>query len=549
MPSVYIPSYDTHVKFVHGHETTLLNAPYFKSKLSPIPIAYFLYKAISYKLHNEIKRIPGLTIASLEEYGNYSLVNLYSKMRPFLDNYENDLNFVGNLIDAVADYTKMPKDMCIKVNKNTTVTLNEVKKIYKNLNEDFLMFIQKKGRKIEDLQLKDLVEIDLTDLPWYMKNTQKDLKDIIIMGHTHLPNVEIDNDNMEYINTGFMCSSIPNLKRTPITYGIYDISKRTTNLLSASESFNPIKLESYKNLEIEESDPAKKPPFTFGWSVFNASLEFWQEMQAGVLSKAKELGINIITKDEKSSTVEMVTGSMDLIQRGVDALLIAPFDPNLLPEIVEEAKKNQIPVISIDIGTGGADVAAFIVSDSFGGGVFAGEYALVLIEKYKITSKNIAIIQVQKTAPYALLRGQGFKSVMVEKGYKVVAEISANSEEILGYEVMKNILATYKDDLAVVFCENGTMTLGAAKAIDEAGKKGIIMLIGFDSGPSIIEGIKNGSIQGTIGQQPFKMGQIGVETANSILLGEPVAFDDPAQHIILMEVYLVDESGEVKLNI
>jgi ribose transport system substrate-binding protein len=346
-----------------------------------------------------------------------------------------------------------------------------------------------------------------------------------------------------------MCSSIPELKRAPITYGIYNISNGVCNIVKASRGNNVISLDVYKNSGLKIEEDRKMPPFTFGWSVYDASLEFWKEMQAGVLSKGEELGIQIIAKDEKSSAAEMVVGSMELIDSGVDALIIAPYDPNPLPIIVEETKKDEIPVIAIDIGTGGADVNAFIVSDSFGGGVFAGEYALVLIEKYKITSKNIAIIKVQQTAPFALLRGQGFESVMVEKGYKVVAQPTANSVESQAYEAMKIILETYKDDLAVVFSENGTMALGAAKAIDEAGKKGEIMLIGFDSGPSIIEAIKNGSIQGTIAQQPFKMGQIGVETANLILLGETVTFDDPVQHLILMEVFLVDESGEVRPTI
>jgi ribose transport system substrate-binding protein len=114
---------------------------------------------------------------------------------------------------------------------------------------------------------------------------------------------------------------------------------------------------------------------------------------------------------------------------------------------------------------------------------------------------------------------------------------------------MKNILASYKDDLAAVFCENGNMTIGAARAIDEAGQKGKIMLIGFDADTSVIEGIKNGSIQGTIAQQPFKMGQIGVETANDILTGTPVSYDNAAEKLILMEVFLIDEHGEVRDNI
>lgn len=570
-PGAYIPIYDTQIKFVHGHEFTLLNAPYYKSKLAPLPIGYFVHKAIAYKLQRDIKLIPGITVASLDEYGTYSLSNFLSKLPDFLGNYENDLDFINRFINAIAEYTGIPKDISIKVNKNTSVTLNEVKKIYRNLNNDFFHFFEKKRLMLQTVELEDLAEARIEDIPWYLKKNQLGSpKKVVVMGHSHCPNVTLGEDNIEYVDTGFMCPSIPNLTETPITYGIYNIVDKNMQLMNASNSNNPIRIKPYfntttsnKNNDVkllsnnnsvknteeirkEENNIIAPQKFTFGWSVFDASLEFWQEMQVGVLSKAEELGIKIISHDEKSNSVEMIIGSIDLIHKGVNALIIAPYNPELLPVIVEEAQMHNIPVISIDIGTGGANVAAFIVSDSFGGGVYAGEYALQLTKKYDIKSKNVAIIKVQRTAPYALLRGEGFKSVMVGYGYKVVAEVPGNSEELLAYEIMKNILAIYKDDLAVVFCENGTMTLGAARAIDEVGKKGVIMLVGFDSGPSIIEGIKNGSIQGTIGQQPFKMGQIGVEIANSILLGMPVTFDDWSKKLILMEVFLVNESGEIQ---
>lgn len=243
-PGTYIPVYDTHIKFTHGHEFTFLNAPYYKSKIAPIPIAYFIYKAIAYKLQNDIKRISGLTVASLEEYGTYSLTDLFSKLSPFLENYENDIDFVGRLIDAIADYTKIPKDMCIKVNKNTSVTLNEVKKIYKNLNNDFLQFMYSRGQTSQTIELKDLVQLNISYLPGYMKKSKsKDLRDVIVMGHTHIPEMSVEKDNVKYINTGFMCPSIPNLKTTPITYGIYSLLNQNINLMKASTTNNPVKIK------------------------------------------------------------------------------------------------------------------------------------------------------------------------------------------------------------------------------------------------------------------------------------------------------------------
>jgi ribose transport system substrate-binding protein len=511
--NTYIPSYDTGILFTHGHELSLFNAPCFESPLAPLPIGYFVARAIAYKVHNLFTKKNGLTIADIEEYETHYLTNFLSNLPYFLISYRNYSDSISAFIDAIAYYTGIPNDMQIQISKATSVSLNDVKKIYKTL-------------------------------PWDKKNNlERKLIDIVVMSYSHSPSNSNRKDKINYVNTGFI---------NQLLYEIYDLTNRSFSSVNVdniiSDSIQPYNNEPSVNNN-SAKEVLKDKQFTFGWSVFDESLEFWSIMQDGVLSKAKELGINIIKHDEKSNPIEMITGSVDLIRKGVDALLIAPYNPEGLPFIVSEADKNQIPVVVLDIGTGGADVAAFIVSDSFGGGIYAGEYALTLIKKYSIKSTNVAIIKVQKTAKYALLRGQGFKGVMIENGYTIVAEVTANSIESQAYEAMKNILATYADDLAVVFCENGTMTLGAAQAIDEAGKKGEIMLIGFDSGPSIIAGIKNGSIQGTIAQEPFLMGELSVEVANSILLGIPVIYDDISEKIILMKVYLINENGEALMSI
>lgn len=284
-------------------------------------------------------------------------------------------------------------------------------------------------------------------------------------------------------------------------------------------------------------------PFTIGWSVYNSSYEFFHSMENGVLEKAEELGIKVIPHDQKSSTEEMVRGALNLLDQNVDALVISPFNPTAMPIIVARANEKNIPVIVVDVGTGGTDVVAFIISDSLGGGILAGEYALKLIKEHSISSKNAAIIKVEETSQYARRRGEGFKDVMEENGYQIVAEVTANSETDQAYAAMKNILESYKDDLAVVFCENDRMALGAAAAIEEAGKKGQIMVIGFDGDSSAIEAIKEGRMQGTVAQQPYKMGALGVEVAYKTLTDRKILFDDPAKKEIFEEIYLIDETG------
>lgn len=301
------------------------------------------------------------------------------------------------------------------------------------------------------------------------------------------------------------------------------------------------------NVSPEPLTTDDEKPFTIGWSVYNNSYQFFHTMQEGVLARAAELGMNVITHDQKSSEVEMITGALDLIQQGVDVLVISPFYPPAISVIVNEAKKAGVPVVVVDVGTGGADVEAFILSDSYAGGSLAAEYALELIRRHDITSKNAAIIKVEETSAFARRRGDAFKRIMTENGYEIVAEVTANSETTQAYEAMKNILADYGDDLAVVFCENDRMALGAAQAINEAGKTGQIMVIGFDGDQAAIDAIKEGLMQGTVAQQPFKMGAEGVDVANAVLTGSRIIFDDVESKELYVEIYLIDETGEPRI--
>ncbi len=318
------------------------------------------------------------------------------------------------------------------------------------------------------------------------------------------------------------------------------------NIYCISKLYEEIPRAAVEAYKVTTASPAPSPeePFTIGWSVYNNSYEFFHTMQEGVLARAAQLGITVITHDQKSSAEEMITGAVNLIEQGIDALVISPFYPPGMPIIVDSANKAGIPVVVVDVGTGGADVVAFIISDSYAGGSLAGEYALELIRRHSLTSMNVAIIKVEETSAYARRRGEAFKRIMTDSGYEVVAEITANSETTQAYDAMKNILAAYGDDLAVVFCENDRMALGAAQAIDEAGKRGQIMVIGFDGDAAAIHAINEGLMQGTVAQQPFEMGELGVDVAYAALTGGNIIYDDVESKELYVEIYLIDETGQ-----
>jgi len=267
---------------------------------------------------------------------------------------------------------------------------------------------------------------------------------------------------------------------------------------------------------------------TFGWSVYDLANPFFVPMDEGVKEMAAELGINLLpTHDNRSDATEMLTGVTALIEQGIDALVISPFSPETMGTVMVLAEDAGIPVVVVDIGTGGAPIDAFIMSDMRGGGRQAGEFFLDIIGDFpEITSTNVAIIKCETSATNAIIRGEGFKEAVVPGGFTVVDEQHGNSSMDEAYAIMVDYIAQYGSDLAAVFAENDQMALGAAAAIDEAGLTGQILVIGFDGNDDAVAAIREGKMHGTAAQDPRGMGRLGVELAFRLVNGEAITSPD-----------------------
>lgn len=297
---------------------------------------------------------------------------------------------------------------------------------------------------------------------------------------------------------------------------------------------------------------------TFGWSVYDLSNPFFIPMDQGVQDKCAELGVKLLpTHDEKGDATEMITGVQALINQGIDALVISPFSPESMSAVMAMADDAGIPVIVVDIGTGGANVDAFIRSDMYGGGQLAGQYFLDSVGaaggasggsgEAAPTSKNVAIIKCETSATYAITRGEGFKDVVTKAGYTVVDEQHGDSSKDKAYGIMVDYLAKYGTDLAAVFCENDQMALGAAAAIDERGLTGQILVYGFDGNDDAIAAIKEGTMAGTVAQDPYGMGQLGVELAYQAVSGTALVGDETdadGNQTFLAPVKMIGSTGE-----
>jgi ribose transport system substrate-binding protein len=118
-------------------------------------------------------------------------------------------------------------------------------------------------------------------------------------------------------------------------------------------------------------------------------------------------------------------------------------------------------------------------------------------------------------------RGQGFNEVMAKNaGLKIVARQEAGFDRAKGLTVMENILQA-QPKIDAVFAHNDEMALGALKAIEAAGRKGI-RVVGFDAVDDAVKAVKDGRLAATVAQRPADMGRLGVEFALKVIQGAKV---------------------------
>ena len=254
---------------------------------------------------------------------------------------------------------------------------------------------------------------------------------------------------------------------------------------------------------------------TIGLAISTLNNPFFVDLEAGAKAKAAELNVKLVTLDSQDDSATEMSNVEDLINQGVDVIMINPTDSDAVKSAVEAANKANIPVITLDRGANGGTVVSHIASDNVAGGKLAGEYIVELLGgKGKVVE-----LEGIPGASAARDRGEGFNSAIAGKDLKVIAKQTANFDRAQGLTVMENILQA-QPEIDAVFAHNDEMALGALEAIKASGRN--ILVVGFDATNDAKAAVAKGAMAATVEQLPKEIGSLGIQTAVKVLNGEKV---------------------------
>lgn len=254
---------------------------------------------------------------------------------------------------------------------------------------------------------------------------------------------------------------------------------------------------------------------TVGLVVSTLNNPFFVTLKDGAVSKAGELGIDLVVLDSQNDPAKEIANVEDLLSRGVAAILINPTDSDAVGNAIKMANRENVPVITLDRGANRGDVVSHIASDNIAGGKMAGEFIMEKLGK----KGNVVELEGIPGTSAARDRGKGFNSAIEGSAVKVVARQAADFDRTKGLNVMENILQA-QPAIDAVFAHNDEMALGALKAIQGTDRK--ILVVGFDATDDAVKAVKDGELAATVAQQPAFIGSMGVDTAKAVLDGKKV---------------------------
>lgn len=262
---------------------------------------------------------------------------------------------------------------------------------------------------------------------------------------------------------------------------------------------------------------------TIGLSISTLANPFFVTLQDGAQAAADEAGIELIVNDSQDDAQTEANGIDDFITQGVDVIVLNPVDSEAAVAVVDNAEAAGIPVITVDRAVDGATVATHVASDNVLGGELATEELLSLIGGEGTVAQLEGIPGTDATRE----RGAGFENVLAEAtGVELVSSITANFNRDQGFSVSQDILQA-NPDLDGIFAQNDEMALGAVEAADGLGILDELVIIGFDATDDAIAAVQDGRLAGTVAQQPFEIGRIGIESAVSLAGGDELDDEVP----------------------
>lgn len=234
---------------------------------------------------------------------------------------------------------------------------------------------------------------------------------------------------------------------------------------------------------------------------------FWVPVKAGLARARQELSGSNVTVDW---IVPGEAHTADVFGRAIDAVLAQQYDGIVtiageagVAAYIDRAVAAGVPVATFNSETDTPNNRLFFVgADSYAQGKAAGT---IMCDKVGATGK-VGIITGFFAVEAHQARANGFKDALKAgcPQSTVVGMVENQDKAESAYQQAKDFMTAHADLQGIAVTAGGPYA--AARAVEEAGKTGVVHVVTFDAVPETLDYIDKGVVDASIGQGPDAQG-------------------------------------------
>lgn len=241
------------------------------------------------------------------------------------------------------------------------------------------------------------------------------------------------------------------------------------------------------------------------------TVERWQRDRDIFVAKAENLGAEVIVKDAYEDSDRQREIGIEMIDQGVDVLVLVAFDKDSLKDLVKYAHSHNVKVIAYDRMIRDVDIDFYISFDNTEVGCLMGKSAVE-----KVPEGNYLILNGSQRDNNSFMLNNGYHSVLepfIDEGtINIVGETWIDAWRDEGsYNYVSKILNS-GEKIDAIIAANDQLAEGAITALSENRLAGKVFVTGQDAELGACQRI----VEGTQGSTVYKPINILAEEAARI---------------------------------
>lgn len=260
---------------------------------------------------------------------------------------------------------------------------------------------------------------------------------------------------------------------------------------------------------------AYRDGLVLGLAIQSESRAFSKSLLSGAQEFAEQEGIGLIVADADGSPTLQLERVQELIDAGVDAIVLSPVDSTQATEIAELVADAGLPLLAVSNQIGSIDqygaqyvypgTVGLIANDDLNMGRIAAGFV------QEPVGANIAVLQGNPSAANSNLRLAGFTSALDALGvdYSIATRLTGHWEADGARPACETFAEMPEIDL--VFSMSDEMTTGCVMHFQAVGRHDV-QFVSIGGSLQGLTMLTIGYVLGTVCQAPSTMGALAIET-------------------------------------